>query len=554
MAWLADFFSRHGIEQTIIVYSLVILIGIWLGKIRIFGVAFGITWILFVGLAFSYVGATVDESVRGFLKDFGLVLFVYFIGLQVGPGFFASLKEKALTNNLIAAGAVVMSVLMTILCYFLSHSHIGVMAGLMSGAVTNTPGLGAAQSTLKDTGIQIDRTMVTLAYAVAYPFGVVGIIFSMLILKRIFRVDMDREKKLHRRLAAMGTTQIRAVHMRLENPKLIGKRIQSLNTLMREPLVITRMMRNEVIFTPNQDTVFADGDIMLIVTPRSQLSQLRMLIGDEVNVDLKRVSDNEIYDALILVTHAEVTYGPMGNIPELNGPDYRISRLMRADMELIPSPSMYLQLGDTVKVVGTHGGVERVSQKLGNSVKALDVPDLAPIFFGIVLGVTLGSIPIMIPGMPSALKIGIAGGPLIVALLLSRFGGRFFLNSYTTSSANLMMREFGITLFLASVGLGSGASISRAFEGGRGFIWLGMGALITLVPHVTMGLIAKRYFRKTYSEICGLLAGFSTDPPALAFAIKSTGSDIPTTVYATIYPLTMILRIVAAQIIILLFI
>ncbi len=554
MAWLSEFFSQHGIEQTIIVYSLVIVIGIWLGKIRIFGVAFGITWILFVGLAFSYMGATVDESIRGFLKDFGLVLFVYYIGLQVGPGFFASLKEKALTNNLLAAGAIVMSVLITILCYFLSHTHIGVMAGLMSGAITNTPGLGAAQSTLNDTGVDIDRTMVTLAYAVTYPFGVVGIIVSMLILKRVFRVNIAREQKLHRRLAAMGNNQITAVHMQLENPKLIGERIQSLRSLMREPIVITRMMRNGVVFTPNPETIFAENDIMLVVTPRNQIYQLRMLIGDEVNVDLKRISDSEISDALILVTQADVTYGPMGNIPELNGPDYRISRLMRAGMELIPMPSMYLQRGDTVKVVGTRSGVERVSRKLGNSMKALDVPDLAPIFFGIVLGVTLGSIPIAIPGMPSALKIGIAGGPLIVALLLSRFGGRFFLSSYTTSSANLMMREFGITLFLASIGLGSGSSISAAFEGGRGFIWLGIGALITLIPHLTIGYIAKRWFRKTYFEICGLLAGFSTDPPALAFAIKSTGSDIPTTVYATIYPLTMILRIVAAQVIILLFI
>lgn len=554
MSWLAQLFQNHDVEQTIIIYATVICIGIVLGRVKIFGIAFGITWILFVGLAASYMGATVNDQIRTFLKDFGLILFVYYIGLQVGPGFFASLKQKAMINNLLAAGTVTLGVLITIVLYFVSKNHIGLMAGIMSGAVTNTPGLGAAQSTLADLNVDFDRSMVTLAYAVAYPFGVVGIILSMILLRRYFKISVERETRLQRRLVAMRDTRIVTVHLRLENPQLAGEPLSTLRSMLREPVIITRMMRNDSVFTPSSDIRFADGDIMLIVTPRHQLRQLKLLVGDEISVDLRKISQQEIADATVLVTKPAVTHVRMGEIPELNGSDFRISRLNRGGIELIARPDMFLQLGDTARVVGTRGSVERVSKALGNSLTALDVPDLAPIFLGIVLGVVLGSIPIAVPGMPSPMKVGLAGGPLIVALILSRFGSRFFLNNYATSSANMMMRELGITLFLASIGLGSGASLSAAFEGGRGFYWMGMGAIITMVPLLVMGYVAKRCFKKTYFEICGLMAGSATDPPALAFAIKSTGSDVPTTAYATIYPLTMILRIVAAQLLIILFV
>lgn len=554
MSWFTQLFQHHSVEQTVIIYAIVICIGIVLGRVKIFGIAFGITWILFVGLLASYMGATVNDQIRSFLKDFGLILFVYYIGLQVGPGFFASLKQKAIVNNLLAAGTVALGVIITIILYFVSKNHIGLMAGIMSGAVTNTPGLGAAQSTLADLNVDFDRSMVTLAYAVAYPFGVVGIILSMIVLRRYFKISVERETRLQRRLVAMRDTRIVTVHLRLENPQLAGEPLSTLRSLLREPVIITRMMRNESVFTPSADIRFAEGDIMLVVTPRHQLRQLKLLVGDEISVDLRKISQQEIADATVVVTKPTVTHVRMGEIPELNGSDFRISRLNRGGIELIARPDMYLQLGDTARVVGTRGGVERVAKALGNSLTALDVPDLAPIFLGIVLGVVLGSIPIAVPGMPSPMKIGLAGGPLVVALVLSRFGSRFFLNNYATSSANMMMRELGITLFLASIGLGSGASLSAAFEGGRGFYWMGMGAIITMVPLLVMGYIAKRCFKKTYFEICGLMAGSATDPPALAFAIKSTGSDVPTTAYATIYPLTMILRIVAAQLLIILFV
>lgn len=554
MNWLEQLFTEHGIAQAVVVYGLVIAIGIMLGKLKFFGISLGITWILFAGIAASYFGLTVDTEIEHFLRDFGLIFFVYSIGLQVGPGFFASLKKNALTNNILSASVVVLGILITITFYLLSKNNIGIMAGLMSGAVTNTPGLGAAQAALRDTGAQgVDTSMMTLAYAVAYPFGVFGIIFTLLILQKIFRVNVEKENALHRRLNLFRANKLVSVHLSLDNPQLIGQNLKSLFALLKEPIIVSRMLHEGDVITPNPETIFSKGDVLLVVTPRHQIKALKMLIGDESELNLKKAEKSGLVDRLIVVTQPEVTHHRMGDMPAMHQHDFTITRLMRAGVEIMPEGDTYLQLGDTVKVVGTQEGIDRITKALGNSLKKLDSPDLAPIFLGIVLGVILGSLPIKFPNMPVPVKIGLAGGPLIISLLLSRFGGMLYLNNYTTNSANLMLRELGITLFLASVGLSSGHNLAEAFVGGKGFYWMGMGIVITMLPLLIVGFIAHKYFKKTFFEISGLLAGASTDPPALAFALKSTGSDIPSTTYATVYPLTMILRIVGAQLLVLLF-
>ncbi len=552
--WFTDLFTGNTIAQSIIIFGLVISVGIWLGRIKIGGISLGVTWVLFMGMIASYAGISVDEKTHHFLKEFGLILFVYAIGLQVGPGFFASLKKNAFKNNLLAGMIVAAGVLITIVLFYASHNHISVMAGVMSGAVTNTPGLAAAQAAVSEMAISgSEKSLITLAYAVAYPFGVFGIIGSLLLLKKIFRINIDKEQELHRKLNIIRANKPVSCHFNLENNMLVGQPLRKLFEMLKERIIVSRMYHKGEIITPTPETILAEKDILLIVASKKEIEQLKLIIGSVSSANLKLSSESKLISRSIIVTKKSVTHRRLGDLPELNQHNFTLTRLKRAGFEMVPHGDIFLQLGDTIKVVGTEEGVDIVSKALGNSEKKLEVPDLAPIFFGIMLGVVLGSIPLYFPGMPVAVKIGMAGGPLLVALLLSRFGNVFYLTNYTTNSANLMIRELGISLFLASVGLSSGKDLSEAFAGGKGFIWMAMGIAITILPLVTVGLIARKYFRKTYFEICGLLAGASTDPPALAFATKLAGSDIPSVTYATVYPLTMILRIVAAQLLILLF-
>lgn len=551
--WLQQLFTEPSIAQSVIIYGLVIASGIWLGRIRIAGISLGITWVLFAGLIISYTGVEIEKSTEHFIKEFGLILFVYSIGLQVGPGFWASLKKNAMTNNLLALAVVATGVLITVILYYTSHNHISVMAGVMSGAVTNTPGLGAAQAAVSDLHITgTDKSLITLAYAVTYPLGVFGIIGSLLLLKKIFRVNIAEEQELHRKLEVLRANRPVSIHLQLENKQLVGQPLRKIFELLKEPIVVSRMYHNGEIITPTPDIELAQNDVLLIVASKQEVEQLKLLVGPVSNMNLKTAKESDLISRHIVVTRAAVTHKRLGDIPELQQHDFTLTRLSRAGIEMVPHGDIFLQLGDTVKVVGTEEGVEIVADALGNSLKRLEAPDLAPIFMGIVMGVILGSIPFHFPNMPVAVKIGMAGGPLIVALILSRFGNLFYLNNYTTNSANLMIRELGISLFLASVGLSSGKNLSDAFSDGSGLGWIAMGIAITIIPLLLVGFIAHKFFRKTYFEVCGLLAGASTDPPALAFATKLAGSDIPSVTYATVYPLTMILRIVAAQLLILL--
>lgn len=554
MDWLISLFKEPGVAQSVVIYGLVMAIGIWLGRLKIAGVSLGVTWVLFTGILFSYAGILVSKETEHFLKEFGLILFVYSIGLQVGPGFFASLKKNALGNNILATIAVVSGVIITVIFFYLSAFPMSTMTGVMSGAVTNTPGLGAAQAAVKDLHIGgSDTSLMTLAYAVAYPFGVFGIIIAMLLLKKLFGINLDREKELHRKLDVLRSNRPVSLHLILENKQLDGKPLRVLFDLLKEPIVVSRLSHDGVIFTPSPSTVLAEGDILLVVASRKEMEQLKLLIGPESSFNLKDEPASNLISRQIVVTRTEVTHKRLGDIPEFHQHGFTLTRLNRAGVEMVPHGNIFLQLGDTIKVVGTAEGVQNVADAVGNSIKKLEAPDIAPIFMGIVLGVILGSIPFHFPNIPVSVKIGMAGGPLIIALILSRFGSLFYLNNYTTNSANLMIRELGIALFLASVGLGSGQNLTQAFADGSGWKWMVMGVFITLIPLLILGYVARYFFRRTYFEICGLLAGASTDPPALAFALKTAGNDIPSATYATVYPLAMILRIVAAQLLILAF-
>lgn len=554
MNWLVQLFTEPSVAQAIIVYSLAISVGITIGKIKIFGISLGVTWVLFIGLLFSYIGIAIDEQTEHFVKEFGLIIFVYAVGLQVGPGFFSSLKKSALGNNGLAASVVLIGVAITLAFFYSSKYHIATMAGVMSGAVTNTPGLAAAQAAVKDLHLTgVDIATITLAYAVAYPFAVIGIIISLLLLKKILGINIEKEKELHRKLSFIQSNRPLSLHIRLDNQQLIGQPIKKILKILNEPAIISRMFHKGSIITPTPETILSEGDVMLFIAPKNVMEKIKLLVGAESNMNLKADQSSNLITRKIVVTRKEVTHKRLGNISEIPRENLTITRIKRAGIEMVAHGNIYLQLGDIVTIVGSEEGVKQFESVVGNSLKRLDVPDLGPVFIGIFLGVLLGSIPFYIPTIPAAIKIGMAGGPLIVALILSRFGNHFYLNNYTTHSANLILREIGIALFLASVGLSSGHNLSTAFNDGTGYRWMMMGITITMLPLLIVGIAAKKFFRKTYFEICGLLAGSCTDPPALAFSLKMAGNDIPSATYATVYPLTMILRILAAQLLILFF-
>ncbi len=554
MNWFIQLFTEQSVAQSVIIYSIVIATGIAFGKLKIFGISFGITWVLFIGLLVSFFGITINKETEHFVKEFGLILFVYSVGLQVGPGFFASLKKSALGNNSLAASVVLLGVFITIIFFYTSGNHISIMAGVMSGAVTNTPGLAAAQAAVKDLQVTgVDNSIITLAYAVAYPFAVIGIILSLVLLRKILGVNIADEQELHRKLGFIQSNRPISIHIILENKQLIGQPLRQIFKMLNEPVIISRMFHQGSIITPTPDTVLSEGDVMQFVASKKIMEKVKLLVGTVSNMNLRTEPSSDLISRQIIVTRKDITHRRLGDIPELHQESLTITRIKRAGIEMVAHGNIFLQLGDTITVVGIEENINQLAEVVGNSLKRLEAPDLGPIFIGIVLGVVLGSIPFYIPSVPVAVKIGMAGGPLIVALFLSRFGNHLYLNNYTTNSANLIVREIGIALFLASVGLSSGHNLSSAFTDGSGYQWILMGITITMVPLLIVGVIASKFFRKTYFELCGLLAGACTDPPALAFALKMAGNDIPSSTYATVYPLTMILRILAAQLLILFF-
>ena len=556
MEWFRDLLRNESVAHTIFLYSIVIAAGVFLGKRKIWGVSLGITFVLFAGIAMGHFGFSANHQVVEFIRDFGLILFVFSIGLQVGPGFFSSFKKGGVALNLLALTIVVIGGLTTIIIHFISGTSLPMLVGVMSGAVTNTPGLGAAQNALAQVGAAGTLSEIPdigLGYAVAYPFGVLGIILSMITLRKILRIDVKSEMDILENELHPAETLPEKLNILVSNPSILNKSVADISKLLGQGAVISRVLHDGELLPANSETVIHKNDIILVVAQRGLVPGILRLTGTISEMDLS-AKPGKLISRRVLVTNKEVTGKNLGSLKLRTRFNINITRIYRSGIEFIPSPQIQLQMGDTLTVVGDEKSIEKVTAELGNSMKRLEEPNIIPIFTGILLGVILGSIPINIPGMSHPLKLGLAGGPLIVAILLSKYGHRFSLVSYTTVSANLMLREIGIVLFLASVGIMSGEKFIPTLTSGDGFIWMEYGALITVLPILTVGFFARIVLKRNYFEICGLLSGSMTDPPALAYANGIAQSEAPSVAYATVYPLVMFLRIFIAQLLILLFV
>jgi putative transport protein len=553
--WLNELLWNDNVAHTIILYSVVIAAGVFLGKLKIWGVSLGITFVLFAGILMGHLGFTANHKVIEFVRDFGLILFVFSIGLQVGPGFFASFRRGGLTLNLLAGAIVILGGLTTLFIHFLSGTPLPELVGVMSGAVTNTPGLGAAQNALAQVTYGIEGAAVPdigLGYAVAYPFGVLGIIITMVVIRKMMGIDMKQElDKLQNELHPADSLPEK-LNILITNPSIFNKSVSEISGILGEGVVISRVLHRGNLLSATSETVLHEGDIILVVTSKRMAKEVLQLTGSISDMDLSTKS-GDLISRRLLVTSREVAGKSLGLLRLRTRFNINITRIYRSGIEFIPSPGIELQMGDRLTVVGDEKSLAKVTAEIGNSMKRLEEPNIIPIFVGIFLGVLLGSIPVNLPGMAHPLKLGLAGGPLIVAILLSKYGHKFSLVSYTTASANLMLREIGIVLFLASVGIKSGENFISTLVSGDGFTWMGYGALITLFPLLVTGFVARISLKRNYFEICGLLSGSMTDPPALAFANGIARSEAPSVAYATVYPLVMFLRIFMAQLLILAF-
>ena len=553
MDWFHNLFFGTGIAHSIVVLSLAITLGIALGaKLKFKGITLGITWILFCAIACSHFGMRLDPLVESFAKDLGLILFVYSIGLQVGPSFFSGFGKGGLSLNMLALGVVALGCATAYLIHVISGEDIAVMTGVLFGAVTNTPGLGAAEQTYQDlTGTA--NPDIASGYAMAYPLGVVGIIFSLLVLRWLFRIKLEKEEEQVR--AEKGEEQhITQFDIELTNPQVDGIRVRDLKLLTHVDLVVTRRLDtagNESM--PDADTILNIGDKVRFVGDVKN-ERTVLLLGPKTEVAWEeKEKDIHLVSRHIVVTKAKINGKLIRDLKIREAFAITISRVRRAGIELLATPELRLQMGDRLTVVGEKEAVDKISQVFGNSTKKLDAPNLASLFFGIIMGVVLGSLPIMLPGLSQPFKLGLAGGSLIVAILMGAFGTKWHLITYTTTSANLMIREIGISLFLASVGFGAGSSFIPTLVGG-GYVWIGYGVLITLIPLLIIGIIGRKGLKLDYFTLMGLIAGSTTDPPALAYATsQSSVNDRAAVAYSTVYPLTMFLRVLTGQLMILCF-
>ncbi|OJV80637.1 MAG: transporter [Bacteroidia bacterium 44-10] len=555
MEWLIELITGTSIAHSILVMALVISIGLLLGKVKIFGISLGTTWILFFGIFLGHIGLQINEEVLHFLKEFGLILFIYSIGMQVGPSFFSSFKQGGVTLNMLASGVVLLGVLITYILHLVTGLPIATMVGILSGAVTNTPGLGAAQQTYTDVTGATDPTIAT-AYAVAYPLGVVGIIMSIVLFKYIFKVNFAKENSTLDNNDASKMTEAHMYSLQVMNPSISGKNIRDVKRLIDKEFVISRVLhaKTGVLDVPQTTTILEENDKILVVSNLKNIDVIEAFIGQRIDMDRSEWNklDSQLVSRRISITKPAINGRSIGSLKLRNLFGINITRVNRAGVDLIADSRLQLQLGDRVTVVGSEESIAHVEKFLGNSFKRLREPNLICIFIGIALGVFVGSIPFMIPGVPQPVKLGLAGGPLIVAILISKFGPKYKLVTYTTMSANLMLREIGIALFLACVGLGAGENFVETVVNG-GYKWVGYGVIITVVPLLIVGIIGRKVYKLNYFTLMGLIAGSMTDPPALSYANATAGNDMPAVSYATVYPLTMFLRVITAQLLILLF-
>ncbi len=551
MNWFESLlWDPSSVAHIVCLYAFVISVGVLLGKIKFFGVSLGVTFVLFAGILMGHFGFTAETHILHFLRDFGLILFVYCIGLQVGPSFFSSFKKGGMTLNLLAVMIVVLNIVVMLAIYFIANGQVGLpmMVGIMYGAVTNTPGLGAAQEALNQLHYTGDP--IALGYACAYPLGVVGIIGSMIIIRYIFRISFAKEESQLKNQDADLKHKPHMIHLEVRNESINGKTLLQVKNFLGRPFVCSRIRHEGHVSIPNHETIFYTGDQLFIVCSEEDAEAIVAFIGKEIEVDWEK-QDMPMVSRRILVTKSEINGKKLGSMHFRSMYGVNVTRVNRSGMDLFADPNLVLQVGDRVMVVGQQDAVERVAGVLGNQLKRLDTPNIVTIFVGIFLGIFLGSLPIAFPGMPTPVKLGLAGGPLVVAILIGRFGYKLKLVTYTTMSANMMLREIGIVLFLASVGIEAGESFVQTVVEGDGLFYVGYGFLITIIPLLLVGIFARWYYKVNYFTLMGLIAGSTTDPPALAYANQVSGNDAPSVGYSTVYPLSMFLRIIAGQMILL---
>lgn len=546
MEWLVQLLGpgEPHIASTIALYSFVIAAGIFIGKVRIFGVSLGVTFVLFVGILMGHLGYRVDPTVLKFVREFGLILFIFAIGLQVGPGFFSSFKQGGVRLNILAVTAIVLNVLIVLGIYHWGNiKDINALVGVMSGAITNTPGLAAAQQTVSQLkGGAEEANIMANGYAAAYPLGVVGIIASMFIIKGIFGIKDSKEIEQLEQEQNDSTMKPHLMDVEVTNKLVSGLTILQLHDVIQTNFVISRILTSDGRFEiPKSSTEVRVGDRLHIVCSSQDAQRFLAVLGPEVEMDWESTPE-PVYSRRIVITKSQYNGVPLGSLRLHNGYRLNATRVNRAGVDLLATPSLRLQMGDRITVVGNLEDIDRLAHRLGNSMKRLNQPNLITIFVGILFGIILGSV-----DLGFGMKLGLAGGPLVVAILLSRFGYKAKLVTYTSTSASMMLRELGICLFLASVGISAGASFARCVFTPEGMWWVIWGVVITMVPLITVGIIARARYKINYLSIMGLFSGGCTDPPALAYANNSTGNDAPAVAYSTVYPLTMFLRVVAAQ-------
>ncbi|MGK2859537.1 MAG: putative transporter [Thermoanaerobaculia bacterium] len=556
MNWLLQIQASHEVAYSVTVLSLVAILGLAIGNIRIRGISLGVAGVLFAGILFGHLGLRLDESILEFIREFGLILFVYTIGTQVGRGFFASLREQGLPMNLLAAGIILMGGATAIACGLLFDIPMPAILGVMAGATTNTPSLGAMQDTLRSIpGMSPDLlAMPGLGYAVAYPGAIAGLIFAMILLRMIFRIDLEKEREERERRQAEASKPPERASIRVENENLVGLKLASIPGMAELEITITRMRPvglTEVVLAKDE-MILAKGDVILAVGTRASLERFELIVGSEIEEDLRQMPSS-VSNRRVVVTHRDVLGKTLTELALRQKYGVTVTRVTRADLEMTAVPNLQLQFGDMLNLVGREEDVARTADLLGNSARALNQTNILAIFVGIALGVFVGLLPIEISGLPVPLRLGLAGGPLIVAILISRLGRIGPIIWHMPLNANIALRELGLTLFLACVGLKSGEKFLETLSKGDGFLWMACGLAVTLVPVLVGGIIGRLVLKLDFASLSGILAGSNTDPPALAFATDLNKSDSPNVSYATVYPMTLLLRILTAQVLTIVF-
>lgn len=551
MTWLIDLFTKPSVAQQVIAIALTASIGLMVGKIKVKGISLGGAGALFVGILLGHLGLRVEGNVLHFIQEFGLILFVYTIGMQVGPGFMDSIRRHGLVLNVLSTGIVLLGVITTLCLYFFTdmHNNVPVLIGMLCGAVTNTPSLGAANSAFAAAGV--DTSLTGIGYAVAYPFGVIGIILVMILMRVIFRQNPAKAAENYAKDIAANAKEIESCSLTVDNPNLFGVTLKDIPDLISSGVVVTRLLRNGNITTPNGNTVIVEGDKLHIVGMPEAVAAMEKIIGHRLEKPITQETSNAdkpIVVKTILVTNKKILGRTIESLALAERYGVNISRVVRSGFKFTGRLDLRIKFADKLRVVGTAEGIEAAEKELGNSLTALDHPEILPAFLGIFLGVIVGSIPLALPGMPTPLKLGLAGGPLIVAILLSRKRKIGPLNFFMANSANLMLREFGLTLFLSCVGLNAGIKFFDVLLNGDGLYYMGLAAIITFVPLAIMATIGHLVFKVNFLSLCGVLAGATTDPPALAFANSQADSEAVNIGYASVYPLTMLLRILSGQV------